>query len=132
MYSVPLAADRSENRARNQAEYVAGLPNDETEVEATVLYVYPSEDYKGAPPHDFAEIDAAVAAADQLEAAGVSVNRVVDGGEVATKILAHADDVDAENVVLGGRRRSCVAKVVMGSIAMDVIVSAERPVTVTG
>jgi nucleotide-binding universal stress UspA family protein len=132
MYPVLLAVDRSEDRALKQAAYVAALPNAETEVEATVLYVYPHEDYKGAPPHDFAEVDAAVAAAAQLEAAGVTTHRVAEGGEVASKILAHAEEIDAESIVLGGRKRSGVAKVVMGSIAMDVLLSTERPVTLTG
>lgn len=132
MYPVLLAVDRSETRARTQAAYVAGLPAAETEVEATVLYVYPHEDYTGAPPHDFEEIDAAVAAADHLAEAGVTTHRVVDGGEVTSRILAHADGIDAESIVLGGRKRSGVAKVVMGSVAMDVVLSADRPVTLTG
>ncbi|MFC7229900.1 universal stress protein [Salinirubellus salinus] len=132
MYPVLVAVDRSETRARHQAEFVAGLPNATSEVEATVLYVFPHQDYSGAPQHAFEEIEAAVAAADTLEAAGVPVNRVAEGGEVASTILEHAAEVDAEMIVLGGRKRSGVAKVLMGSTAMDVLVSAERPVTVTG
>ena len=51
---------------------------------------------------------------------------------MASKIRAHAAEIDAESIVLGGRKRSGVAKVVMGSIAMDVLLSTERPVTLTG
>ena len=132
MYPVLVAVDRSETRAEHQAEFVTRLPNATSEVEATVLYVFPHQDYTGAPEHTFEEVDAAVTAADALESAGVSVNRVADGGEVASKILEHGDEIDAELVVLGGRKRSGVAKVLMGSTAMDVLVSAERPVVVTG
>lgn len=132
MYPVLVAVDRSEARARHQAEFVAGLPNATREVEATVLYVFPHQDYSGAPEHAFEEVDAAVLAADALEEAGVSVDRVVVGGEVASEIIEHADEIDAGMIVLGGRKRSGVAKVLMGSTAMDVLVSAERPVTVTG
>lgn len=132
MYPVLVAVDRSEERARHQAEFVSGLPNATSEVEATVLYVFPHQDYSGAPEHSFEEVEAAVLAADTLEEAGVSVNRVAVGGEVTGKVLEHADDIEAEVIVLGGRKRSGVAKVLMGSTAMDVVVSAERPVTVTG
>jgi nucleotide-binding universal stress UspA family protein len=132
MYPVLIAVDRSETRAEHQAAFVADLPHAETEVEATVLYVFPHADHKGAPKHEFEEVDAAVTAADHLESAGISVNRVAEGGEVVSKILAHAADIDARSIVLGGRKRSGVAKVIMGSTAMDVLVSAERPVVITG
>lgn len=132
MYTVLLAVDRDEDRARKQAAFVTALPEAPGSVEATVLYVFPHQDYSGAPAHDFAEVDAAVGAADHLEDAGIAVDRVAEGGEVTRTILEHADELDADNVVLGGRKRSGVAKVVMGSITMDVLVSTERPVTITG
>lgn len=132
MYTVLVPVDRNEDRALHQAKFVASLPDAPEHVEATVLYVFPHEDYAGAPPHDFDEVDAAVSAADYLAERGVAVERVAVGGEVARKILAYADDLDADQVVLGGRKRSGVAKVVMGSTTMDVLLSAERPVTLTG
>lgn len=132
MYHALLAVDEEEDRALRQAEFVAGLPDAAASVEATVLHVHPHEDYTGAPPHEFEDTAAAVAAADRLADAGLTVHRVVDGGEVARKVLDHADEVDADVIVLGGRKRSGVAKVVMGSVSMDVLISAERPVTITG
>ncbi|WP_049986000.1 universal stress protein [Halobellus rufus] len=127
---VPV--DRNVERARQQADYVAGLPDPANNVSATVLYVFPHQDYAGAPPHEFAEIGAAVAAADRLEAEGVAVERVATGGEVTRKILAAAEDREADGIVMGGRKRSGVQKVLLGSIAQDVMLSADRPVTLTG
>lgn len=127
---VPV--DRDERRARHQAEYVAGLPGITEGVEVTVLYVFPHQDYKGAPPHEFDEVDAAVAAADHLEDRDVTVERVAVGGEVARKIVDRAGDLDADGVVMGGRKRSGLQKVLMGSTTTDVILSLERPVTLTG
>lgn len=132
MYSVLIPVDKDEERTLHQAKYVAKLPQATENVEATVLYVYPHQDYAGAPPHDFAEIDAAVAAADHLEDAGISVERVADGGEITATIIEHADALDVDDIVVGGRKRSGVSKVVMGSIAQDVVFSADRPVTITG
>lgn len=126
-----LPVDRTTNRALHQASYVAGLP-DPAGIEATVLHVFPHQDYKGAPPHEFAEVDAAVQAADRLEEAGVGVERVAVGGEVARTILEAAEERDVDGIVAGGRKRSGVQKVIVGSTAMDVLLSADRPVTLTG
>jgi nucleotide-binding universal stress UspA family protein len=127
-----LPVDRSVERARHQARYAASLPDAAENVSVTVLYVFPHQDYAGAPPHDFEEIGSAVAAADMLEERGLSVERVAIGGEVTRKILAAADDRDVDGIVMGGRRRSGVQKAILGSIAEDVMLSADRPVTLTG
>ena len=127
---VPV--DRDTGRARHQAEYVAGLPGVTDGVEVTVLYVFRHQDYTGSPPHEFAEVDAAVAAADYLEERGVAVERVAVGGEVTRKIVDRASDLDVDGIVVGGRKRSGLQKVLMGSTATDVILSVERPVTLAG
>lgn len=128
---VLVPVDPDEERARHQAAYVANLPAPEG-IEATVLHVFPHQDYKGAPSHEFDEVDGAVEAADRLETAGIAVERVAVGGEVARKILEAATERDVDGIVLGGRKRSGVQKVVLGSTVQDVMLSAERPVTVTG
>jgi nucleotide-binding universal stress UspA family protein len=132
MYTVLVAVDRSVERAHNQAAFVADIPHAADEVEATVLHVFPHQDYQGAPDHEFEEVESAVAAADDLESEGLPVTRTWEGGEVARKIIDQSDHIDADLIVLGGRKRSGVARVLMGSTATDVLVSAERPVVVTG
>lgn len=127
---VPV--DANEDRALNQAKYVAGLPGVAGDAEVTVLYVFPHQDYKGAPEHDFTEVDSAIEAADYLEDEGFAVERVAVGGEVAETILEHADELDVDSIVIGGRKRSGIQKVLLGSTAQDVFRSSERPVTITG
>jgi nucleotide-binding universal stress UspA family protein len=127
-----LPVDRDEERALHQARYVAGLPGEPEDVAATVYYVFPHQDYRGAPPHEFDEVAAAVAAADHLESAGFEVRRVAEGGEVARRIVDVAADGGVDGVVMGGRKRSGVQKVLLGSTVHDVLLSADRPVTITG
>ncbi|WP_256557228.1 universal stress protein [Haloarcula marina] len=130
--NVVVPVDRDRERARRQAEYVAGLPLATENVHATVLYVFPHQDYTGAPKHEFGEIRAAVDTAEFLEERGVAVERTAIGGEVERKILAVANDRDADSIVMGGRKRSGVQKVIMGSTAQDILLSANQPVTITG
>lgn len=129
---VLVPVDANEERARHQAAYVAGLPDAATTVEATVLYVFAHQDYKGAPPHAFEEIDAAVAAADALEAEGIAVQRVSEGGELARTILEVTDRRESDSIVMGGRKRSGLQKVLLGSVTQDVMLSGDRPITLTG
>lgn len=127
---VPV--DQSVERARRQAEYVANHPAATSATEVTVLYVFPHQDYKGAPPHEFEEVESAVEAAETLEAAGLTVHREATGGEVARTVLDTASEREVDWLVMGGRKRSGVQRVLLGSITQDVILSGERPVTITG
>lgn len=129
---VLVPVDANGERARHQARYVADLPGDPSAVEATVFYVFRHQDYAGAPPHEFDEVDSAVTVAEILEEAGVTVERVAEGGEVARRILRAAEDRAVDDIVMGGRKRSGVQKVLLGSTVRDVMLSAERPVTLTG
>jgi nucleotide-binding universal stress UspA family protein len=129
---VLVPVDTDPERARAQAEYVAQLPAASEAVETTVFYVFPHQDYAGAPSHEFEEVEAAVEAAEYLEDEGLAVERVATGGEVSRTIIDAADDIDVDSIVMGGRKRSGVSKVVLGSVAQDVALSAEYPVTLTG
>ena len=105
MYEVLVPVDRSVDRALHQARYVARLAENGSEVEATVLYVTPSERRGETLDEGFSGIDAAVEAATHLEDAGVAVERfhyddVMHGfltmsGAIDRAADAHADLVAA-------------------------------------
>ena len=65
--------------------------------------------------------DAAEGIVDEYEAVG----RI---GKPAKEIVAYADEVDADYVVVGGRSRSPVGKALFGSTAQGVLLDAGRPV----
>jgi nucleotide-binding universal stress UspA family protein len=126
-YRILLPVDTSEERARDQAAYVANLPNASERAEVTVLYVQDSE-----ARDEFSENEAGVVAADALEDAGISVERVVSGGKASPKIVSQAVDLGVDDIVMGGRKRSGIQKALLGSTTQDVLLSDERPVTITG
>ena len=97
-----------------------------------MLFVIPPDEFNGPDAVEFSDIDAAVGAANLLEGEGVSVTRAVDEGIVSEQIARSAAESKADEIVMGGRKRSGLQEVLMGSFTQEVMLSAERPVTITG
>lgn len=49
-------------------------------------------------------------------------------GDIAAEILQYARERDAQYIVVGGRKRSPVGKVIFGSTSLSIIRNADRPV----
>jgi nucleotide-binding universal stress UspA family protein len=61
--------------------------------------------------------------------AGVEAEEIVGlVGKPSQRVLEYADDVDADYVVVGGRKRSSVGKVLFGSVTQSILLNAECPV----
>lgn len=82
------------------------------------------------PSDQRAAAESALAQAqDELARDGVAHEvRLLDGGDVADDLISTAEDVDAQLVVIGLRRRSPVGKLILGANAQRVLFDAPCPV----
>ncbi|MFB6139105.1 MAG: universal stress protein [Halosimplex sp.] len=64
-----------------------------------------------------------------LEDAGVDYEVRGEVGEASDRITGVAEEIAADRIVIGGRRRSPTGKAVFGSTAQSVILDAPSPVT---
>ncbi|MFC5051374.1 universal stress protein [Rubritalea spongiae] len=66
----------------------------------------------------------------KLSAAGVAVQRKILDGKPQDAILAFADEVDADLVVVGTHGHSAIGSVLMGSVSSGLVRQAQVPVLV--
>ena len=66
----------------------------------------------------------------QLDEAGIAheVRQLVRGQEPAEDLIAVADEVDADLIVIGLRRRTPVGKLILGSNSQTILLDASCPV----
>lgn len=83
-----------------------------------------------ADPTDVARRHATIRTlTDALDAAGVAYEIRGRRGDHADEIVDLAAEIGADRIVVGGRRRSPSGKVVFGSVAQDIMLAADCPVT---
>lgn len=92
-----------------------------------VVNVAVGGDYSAVTFADERQLDAV---ARRLTEAGVSheIRQIVDATDVASEILNLADEQSAELIIVGLHRRSSVGKMLLGSNAQRIIISAGCPV----
>ena len=130
MYTVLVPVDSSNARATAQAQAAANLPDAAESVEVQLLHVFGDPDTVATT--DPTDVDSVGRAFDRLAEAGVTTERLSRHGDPSTEILAAADDIDADMILLGGRKRSPLGSALFGSVSQQVTLDAERPVVVTG
>jgi nucleotide-binding universal stress UspA family protein len=130
MYRVLVPIDSSEERTAAQVEAVASLPDAAGSVEATLLYVF--EDRETAESTSVTQLRTGGTAEQRLLDRGVAVETASRYGDPAEEILEVADEIDADLIVLGGRKRSPLGSLLFGSVSQAVTLDATRPVVVTG
>jgi nucleotide-binding universal stress UspA family protein len=67
-----------------------------------------------------------------LDEAGIDYDVEESSGDPADAIVSTADELDADLIVVGGRKRSPAGKALFGSVTQSVILGANRPVMATG
>jgi len=133
---VPI--DNDEDRAVEAANAVISLPNAAEAVEVVLLNVQKKRDVTGEGAHvssdewyDPEEFPASVRrAVDIWEDAGITVEKRREHGDPAEEILNTAKAIDAERIIMCGRKRTPVGKVLFGSVTQSVLLNSDIPVTV--
>jgi len=131
MFRVLVAVSDEEEAVGKQVSFVESLPGDTDEVEVTVVHAM--EGRKGS--RDLQKPDrirSVRKAARELSEAGYTVAEEDAREDPVEGIVAIANDIDADLIVLGGRKRTPTGKALFGSVTQSVILNTERPVTVTG
>ena len=130
MYRVLMPIDGNEERATSQAHAVTALPNAGDGVEVVMLHVF--DDDERAEQTAPTQLSAGRRAEEVLENHGVRVQAESTAGDPVDTILATADEMDPDAIVLGGRKRSKVGTLLFGSVSQAVTLEADVPVTITG
>jgi len=133
MYRILIPVDDDAGRASAQAAFVTGLPLVGDDVEVTVTHALHGEELEAPDAmRNPGRVSTVRQVRDALEDAGIDVAVGEIGQPPAEGIVDLADDIDADLLVLGGRKQSPAGKVLFGSITQEVLLDTDRPVVVTG
>ena len=138
MHSILIATDGSPS-AQEAVDFGLELASDE-EATATFVLVVPAVDILAAGGfgvtvpvrHQPAEGESAPldAAREQAERQGVRVHTRLLKGDAADEIVAYADLIDADLIVVGSRGHGAIASALLGSVSRGILREARRPVLV--
>ena len=139
MHTALLPIDEDETRAKRAAETVIGLPGGSEEKRVVLLNVVEETkqpwlrefETQRAEGVDEPELpDSTNAAYELLANAGIDVETRLERGDVTERIRAVAEEIDADSLIMSGRKKSPAGKVLFGSVTQSVLLNADRPVTV--
>jgi nucleotide-binding universal stress UspA family protein len=128
MYHVVIGIDEEEEHAMRCVEQVTKMPGSADEKSVTLIHSF-VDNPSGASA---TQVHSVREAGEYLEEHGIEYDVEESSGDPADAIVATADEVDADLIVVGGRKRSPAGKALFGSVTQSVILGARRPVMVTG
>ena len=129
VYHILVPVDEHVDRARMELDYLKSLPADRDATQITVAHAYENEPRDDRPVERPEAVRVAIR---ELEADGFAVQHREISGPPSDGIVSLADELEADAIVMAGRKRAPTAKVVFGSVAQSVILNSSCPVTVVG
>jgi nucleotide-binding universal stress UspA family protein len=133
MYRVLLPVDQSVDRGLTQAEYIVNQPLDADAVAVVIMHTMEDVD-KGVPEsmQTPEHVESVKRVREYLEERGFEVSVEGVSQPPVKAIETVADAVSADEIILGGRKRSPAGKVLFGSVSQSVLLNSDLPVVVTG
>ncbi|WP_226022731.1 universal stress protein [Halomicrobium salinisoli] len=125
MYQIVAGIDASEDRAAAAADAITDLPLADDSTRVTLLHAF--DDGEEGSVEDVPSVRRA---RDALAEADLEVTCAGATGDPADAIMERADEVDADMIVVAGRKRTPAGKVLFGSVTQSVILGTDRPVFV--
>jgi nucleotide-binding universal stress UspA family protein len=139
MFRVLLPLDTDTERSRRATEAVASLPNATEEVAVTILNVHPKLeeiDETAAKPEEWYDEndfpDSVLKAKEILQGSGIQVETRREFADPVEAIMETATEIEADRIVMAGRKHTPVGKVLFGSVTQSVLLDSDTPVTVVG
>jgi len=131
MYRILVPVDADMDRARKQAAYVADLPLAPENLEVIVTHALSPEELDESND-SIDHVDTVQLVRDELSDAGYAVTLSEGRLPPADAILDLTREHDADQVVMGSRKRSPTGKVIFGSVSQQVLLESPVPVTIVG
>jgi nucleotide-binding universal stress UspA family protein len=139
MYRILLPVDSDKARAMSAAKVIGKIPIEPNDIAITILNIHEPVEVSGSEGGPISSEDwydegdmpeSVTKVAAFFEDLGATVELRREHAEPAGTILDVATEIDADNIVMSGRKRSPVGKVIFGSVTQSVLLDADRPVTV--
>jgi nucleotide-binding universal stress UspA family protein len=130
MHNILLPVDSSEERATAQSDAVRDVPHAAEEVRVYLLHVFDDRDI--AEKTAVRQTTGGNVAHERLGRVGIDVEPMSRHGDPAQEIIRAAEEIDADRILLGGRKRSPLGSLLFGSVTQEVMLDTSRPVVVTG
>jgi nucleotide-binding universal stress UspA family protein len=144
MYKIVIPIDEDESRAMSAVEFVtelgneSGLGADPDNISVSIINVFEKfkaiDDGGNVQSGDLYDEDkfpdSVLAARDHLVEADVAVDIERRHGDPDDEIIEYAESIDADTIIIPGRKRSPVGKALFGSVTQHVILHTDLPVTI--
>lgn len=133
MYTILVAVPENQDEAANIEETIQDVPIMPSRAELHVLNVYEDTDieqksWTGTDIDEFPSTLAETASTLKRSQFDLTLHRKF--GNAVEKITETASEINADLIVVGGRKRSAVGKALFGSTAQSVILHTEIPVLI--
>lgn len=128
MYQVVLAVDQNVARSMEQARTITKLPGDVDSLSVTIAHSF---SYKG-PDDDIENLESVEEVTSFFDGVGVAYTLQQSQEEPTDFVLKTAEEVDADMICVGSRRRSPTGKALFGSVSQQIILRSEWPILLAG